>query len=282
MTTRETTSINHVRPFLRWAGSKQQLLPILSRYWDSNYIRYVEPFAGSASWFFYISPSSALLGDINKELILTYRQIKNNLNEVIKALNTMELGRKNYLRLRNIEPSTLSQTNRAARFIHLNRFCFNGIYRTNNSGKFNVPYNGGAGKIPDLSVFEQCSKTLKVASFVSGSFEKTLEKVKSGDFVYIDPPYSVKAKRTFNEYDATIFNQDQLKLLRKWILWLDKKDIPFLVSYADSEEGDFLRKGLYSEVVSVRRNVAGFAANRRHANELLISNMKPKVKGDVQ
>ncbi len=274
------SQLNNVKPFLRWAGSKQQLVPRLSRYWDASYIRYVEPFAGSASWFFSISPSSALLGDINKELILTYRQIKNNCEEVIKALSSLKVSQDNYLQLRNIQPNALTRPNRAARFIFLNRFSFNAIYRTNNAGQFNVPYNGGAGNIPSEKLLQQCSKALKVASLIAGSFEETLEKVKFGDFVYMDPSYSVKAKRTFNEYDASIFSQDQLRLLREWMLHLDEKNIPFLVSYAESEEGNMLRNGFYSETVSVRRNVAGFVANRRHANELLISNVRPKTEGD--
>ncbi len=268
------------KPFLRWAGSKQQLVPVLSRYWDSTYNRYIEPFVGSGALFFNISPSFAILGDINKELILTYRQVKNNLEEVIDALKGLRVNQKNYLHQRSIQPSTLTPAKRAARFIFLNRFSFNGIYRTNNSGQFNVPYNGGEGKIPSAELLGQCSRALRTTSFRTSSFENTLEEVKSGDFVYIDPPYRTNGKRTFNEYDASLFSQDQLHLLREWMLRLYQKNIPFLVSYAESEEGSYLSKGFYSEIVSVRRNIAGFAANRRHANELLISNIRPKAEED--
>ncbi|HLG36703.1 MAG TPA: DNA adenine methylase, partial [Nitrososphaera sp.] len=106
-------------------------------------------------------------------------------------------------------------------------------------------------------------------------------KAKSGDFVYMDPPFSVKARRVFNEYDASIFSQRQLELLRQWMLRLDRKGISFVVSYAESEEGDFLREGFFSEVVRVRRNIAGFAANRRHTNEFLVSNVRPKDIGEI-
>jgi DNA adenine methylase len=270
---------NTTKPFLRWAGSKQQLVPVLSRYWNSSYTRYVEPFAGSASWFFSLSPSSALLGDINKELVLTYRQIQGHVEDVIYALAKLEVNRTNYLYLRGIQIKTLSNPERAARFIFLNRFSFNAIYRTNSSGQFNVPYNGGAGKIPNAILLRQCSKALQVARLITGSFEKTLEEVKAGDFVYMDPPYSIKARRTFNEYDASVFSQDQLKVLRDWMLLLDRKEIRFLVSYAASEEGSYLSDGFYCQTVSVRRNVAGFAANRRHADELLISNVVSRVQG---
>jgi len=244
--------------------------------WDSSYTRYVEPFAGSASWFFYILPASALLGDINKELIFTYQQVKNHLPQVIKALNKNGGGKDNYYRLRDIDPATISPAARAARFIYLNRFSFNGLYRTNRAGKFNVPYNGGAGNIPSASMLSHCSKALKKARLKACSFEIILEEVKQGDFVYLDPPFSVKSVRVFNEYDASLFNQKQLGLLRDWMVKFNKKNIPFLVSYADSEEGNKLSKGFYKEVVSVRRNIAGFAANRKRGNEILISNTKPK------
>ncbi len=275
MKSTELSSSIPIKSFLRWAGSKQQLVPTMTRFWDSSYSRYVEPFAGSASWFFYISPPSALLGDINKELISTYQQVKRNLPQVIEALKKLKIGKENYYQLRDLDPSTISLSTRAARFIYLNRFSFNGLYRTNRNGKFNVPYNGGSGNIPSTVMLRQCSKVLQKAKLKACSFEVLLEEVKQGDFVYLDPPFSVKSVRVFNEYDATIFNQQQVGLLRAWMMKLDKKNIPFLVSYADSEEGNKLSKGFYKEVVSVRRNIAGFAANRKRENEILISNVKP-------
>lgn len=268
--------LSPIKPFLRWAGSKQQLVPSMMRFWDSSYSRYVEPFAGSASWFFYISPASALLGDINKELISTYQQVKRNLPQVIKSLEKLKVGKESYYHLRELDPATISLPARAARFIYLNRFSFNGLYRTNRNGKFNVPYNGGAGNIPSVTMLRQCSKALQKARLKACSFELLLEDAKNGDFVYLDPPFSVKSIRVFNEYDASLFNQQQVGLLRAWMIKLDKKNIPFLVSYADSEEGNKLSKGFYKEVVSVRRNIAGFAANRKRENEVLISNIKPK------
>ena len=273
MKSTELSSSIPIKSFLRWAGSKQQLVPTMTRFWDSSYSRYVEPFAGSASWFFYISPPSALLGDINKELISTYQQVKRNLPQVIEALKKLKIGKENYYQLRDLDPSTISLSTRAARFIYLNRFSFNGLYRTNRNGKFNVPYNGGSGNIPSTVMLRQCSKVLQKAKLKACSFEVLLEEVKQGDFVYLDPPFSVKSVRVFNEYDATIFNQQQVGLLRAWMMKLDKKNIPFLVSYADSEEGNKLSKGFYKEVVSVRRNIAGFAANRKRENEILISNV---------
>lgn len=268
---------NNIHPFLRWAGSKRQLIPVLSRYWESQYCRYVEPFVGSGSLFFSLSPPQAVLGDINSELMSTYKQVKNNVEAVHLALKTMRKGRQNYLRLRAINPLILPPIIRAARFIYLNRFCFNGLYRTNSTGQFNVPYGGKkSGSIPSQKVLAQCSACLRKAELAVGSFEVTLEKVRPGDFVYMDPPFSIKGKRVFNEYDASAFGSKDLQRLRQWMIKLDRNDVHFLVSYAESEEADFLRDGFYTEVATVKRNIAGFAAKRLSAKEFLISNRRPK------
>jgi len=110
-----------VQPFLRWAGSKRQLLPILARYWNGKYDRYVEPFVGSACLFFHIAPSKALLGDLNAELIGTLRELKRNPGEISARLKELRKGRKRYLAMRRIDPGSISAPERAARFIYLNR-----------------------------------------------------------------------------------------------------------------------------------------------------------------
>ena len=270
-----------VKPFLRWAGSKRQLIPKLSKYWATNCTRYIEPFVGSASLFFSLAPTSAILGDVNAELMAMYQQVKSNLPAVLAELGKMKKSREEYIRLRATKPFTLKPEQRAARIIYLNRFCFNGLYRTNRAGEFNVPFSGDrTGEIPTVEVLKGCSSCLQSAELVTGSFESTLEKAQPGDFVYMDPPFSMMARRVFNEYDASVFSQRQLGLLRDWILQLNNKGIRFLVSYAESEEGASLSKGFHVEIVDVRRNIAGFAANRRKTNELLISNMKPTLNGD--
>jgi DNA adenine methylase len=163
---------------------------------------------------------------------------------------------------------------RAARFIYLNRFCFNGIYRTNLLGQFNVPYSGDrCGNLPNAEMFRQCSRRLRRARVVNGDFEKVLKESERGDLVYMDPPFAVQARRIFREYDPSTFTHKDIARLRAWMERLDAAQIDFVVSYAESDESDFLRKGFSYEVVSVRRHIAGFAAHRALTNELLISNM---------
>lgn len=272
----EKPTSNHSPCFLRWAGSKKQLLPLLSRYWRANHTRYVEPFAGSACLFFRLRPRKAILGDINRELIHTYLEVKYRASSVVDVLGDFNTGRREYLRIRSMDPSSLDSASRAARFIFLNRFCFNGLYRTNRAGVFNVPYGGEkSGHLPSAAQLFDCSKALKNAQLVAGDFERILCRVEEGDFVYLDPPFAVEARRVFNEYDAASFNVEDVKRLRRWMDTLARKDVSFLVSYAQSEEGGYLSQGFFTEIATVKRNIAGFTQRRAHARELLISNVRP-------
>lgn len=262
-------------PFLRWAGSKRRLLPILQTFWTKKHKRYVEPFAGSACLFFAIKPPKAILGDLNPELIATYIEVKYRITDVLKELAALRPANKQeYKRLRGIDISTLAPPARAARFIYLNRFCFNGIYRTNLLGQFNVPYSGyGCGNLPDGEVLRKCSRGLQKARFVNADFDKVLKQAVKGDLVYMDPPYAVRGRRVFREYDPSTFTHEDITRLRSWMERLNGAGINFVVSYAESDEADVLKRNFSYETVAVRRNIAGFAAHRAWTNELLISNI---------
>ncbi len=262
-------------PFLRWAGSKRRLLPTLQTYWTKKHRRYIEPFAGSACLFFAIKPPRAILGDLNPELIATYIEIKYRIAAVLRELKNLTPEDKDeYLRLRATDTSTMTAPARAARFIYLNRFCFNGIYRTNLAGQFNVPYSGvRCGLLPEDEVFEKCSSRLRRARFVNGDFETVLKEAERGDLVYMDPPFAVRARRVFRQYDPSTFSHEDISRLRSWMVRLNAARINFVVSYAESDEADVLRKNFSCETVSVRRHIAGFAAHRALTKELLISNI---------
>lgn len=265
-----------VSPFLRWAGSKRKLLPQLLPFWDQSYLRYVEPFAGSACLFFRLLPKKAILGDINQELIGTYLEVKHRHSEVLSQIQKLRKGRKRFLELREKDPNVLSGPERAARFIYLNRFCFNGLYRTNLKGQFNVPYGGDkSGSLPTLGAFKKWASALKGAKLISGDFERVLAKVEKGDFVYMDPPFSTRSRRVFKEYSPIIFGEEDIKRLRVWMLLLANKGIDFVTSFAECDEGEYLSQGFYVRRVSVVRNIAGFTKNRFNSTELLISLRQP-------
>jgi DNA adenine methylase len=262
------------QPFLRWAGSKRRLLPILRTFWTKSHKRYVEPFAGSACLFFALKPPKAILGDLNPELIATYLEVKHRIGAVLEELRKMPPADRNeYGRLRQTDPKTMTSVQRAARFIYLNRYCFNGIYRTNLKGLFNVPYSGfRCGGFPADVVFENCSRRLSKTRLMRGDFERVLEQAKAGDLVYMDPPFAVRERRVFREYDPSTFRSDDIKRLRGWMEKLHSKGISFVVSYAESAEANVLKDGFTYKTVEVRRNIAGFAAHRAMSNEIIISN----------
>jgi DNA adenine methylase len=261
-----------MQPLLRWAGSKRQLVPTLSKFFDPDrHRRYVEPFAGSACLFFSLKPKKAILGDINGDLIRTYRDVKYRHKDVTDRLRRFRKSKKEFLRRRKPSRRSSSRAHKAARFIYLNRCCFNGIYRTNSRGQFNVPYGGKAsGAIPKN--LRRHAGALRSVVLVSGDFEKVLSRTKPGDFVYIDPPFSVSSRRVFREYDPSQFDFGSIWRLRICLEELAANKVSFLVSYAVCKEAWFLAKGFKTKIVRVRRNVAGFAKHRRSARELLIFN----------
>ncbi len=261
------------KPLLRWAGSKQQLVADLASYWNGDSGRYVEPFAGSARLFFRLKPKEAVLGDINAELVSTYCEVRDNPTEVYRALNGMKNSSEMYYEVRGQDPENLESAERASRFIYLNRFCFNGLYRTNQKGAFNVPYGGErSGRLPTLEELESIGALLKRATIVCADFSETINGVAPNDFVYLDPPFSVSERRVFRQYDSADFVSADLDRLRISLEELDKKGTRFLLSYDYSEEGEKLAEGFQRREVRTRRNIAGFAGSRRTASELLISN----------
>lgn len=262
------------RPILRWAGSKRKIIPALAKLVPQNFERYVEPFAGSACLFFHLSPEKAVLNDINHELINTYRQIKRNPKKVIDSLSRIpDRTPATYYEFRALQPSELDPIQRASRFIFLNRLCFNGLYRTNLKGQFNVPYGGDrAGDLPTAEELLAASYAFRNVAFKAASFEEVIGKTNSSDFVYLDPPYSISNRRVFNNYSNDIFGIKNLEKLRNELERLNRNNIPFLLSYGLSKEGLVLSKGFRIHHILVQRQISGFAAHRRKARELLITN----------
>jgi DNA adenine methylase len=262
-----------IRPLIRWAGSKRRVLPTLISRTPKGFDRYIEPFAGSACLYFALNPRRAILSDVNDELVNTYLQLKLDPRQVFHKLCQRSPDEESYYKIRKQNPKRMSPVGRAARFLYLNRLCFNGLYRTNRNGKFNVPYGGGrSGGLPTLDLLEEYSRQLVSATVMHQSFEVTLKLVQKGDFVYLDPPYAIQSRRVFNEYSTDRFSTDQISILREELLRIDSIGAKFLVSYGFSREATSLAEGFRTQTVSVQRSIAGFVGNRRKSRELLITN----------
>jgi DNA adenine methylase len=260
------------KPFLRWAGSKRKQLARLAAFWSPHHERYVEPFAGSACLFFELAPKAAVLGDSNKELIELYRVVRDEPERLHRRLRRIQRDLPTYSRWRSLKPESLDRETRALRFLYLNRNCFNGIYRTNGNGGFNVPMGTRLGNYFTKDDLLGCSKLLQKTTLVAGDFVKTLERVKAGDFVYLDPPYAVISRRIFKEYGKKTFDTSDIPRLSESLTEIVKRSADFLVSYADSTEARALALNWYSVRLPIRRHIAGFAGDRKKAYELLISN----------
>jgi DNA adenine methylase len=256
-------------PVLRWAGSKRRLLPTLMDLVPANE-RYVEPFAGSAALFFALRPGNALLGDFNLELVTALRALKAHPRQLHRAVVALGGDSATYYDVRDCwDPSTPFEV--ATRFVYLNRHCFNGIYRTNRAGKFNVPCGRSQGAVPSEAAFYRCSYALRAAQIECWDFRDTLGTARAGDFVYVDPPYS-SMRSTYGEYGYGSFSEADLADLVALLQQADRAGAKVVVSYTDDTELAAQLPEWLCSSVSIRKTVAGSPSHRVSRDELLLSN----------
>lgn len=259
------------RPLLRWAGSKKRLLSRLKEAAPNKFKKYIEPFAGSACLFLSLNPKKAVLGDMNSELIQTYRAVRQRPTHVWQITKSIARTKREYYRIRSQNPQSLNRYYRAARFIYLNRLCFNGLYRTNKSGQFNVPKGKKTGELPELKVFLDFAKMLRKARLVRADFEMTLAYAEKGDFVYLDPPYASITVKDRNEYGVGSFKPADIPRLISSLEKLHKKGVRFLLSYSTAP--DFIAQIKNpSKPFSIQRTIASRARFRKLASETLLNN----------
>jgi len=265
-------------PFVNWAGGKSQLLPEMEPYFPKNnrFSRYVEPFLGGGATFFALQPRCALLGDSNEELINCYKAIRDNVESVIQLLSRYDNSREHYYAVRQLNPESMEPITRAARLIYLNKTCYNGVYRVNLNGKFNVPYGNRNAKIYDADNLRRISSILKGVDIVAEGYDKTLEKCSTGDFVYLDPPYNPLSKTAnFTKYTKQPFDNDDQLNLSSYFARLTILGCKVMLSNSDTS----LIRQLYSDyhiiVLSARRYVNSDPNGRKAISELLILNYDP-------
>lgn len=199
--------------FLKWAGGKNWFVRYHSDLFPKEYKRYIEPFLGGGSVYFYLEPQKAILSDRNNELITTYQAVRDCPKEVMAKLkqHAKEHSDEYYYKVRKQHPKEPYSI--AARMVYLNRSCFNGIYRVNKKGEFNTPRGSKNNILLGTELFEERSQLLHAADISCCDFEETINKSKCGDFLFCDPPYAIKNERSFVEYTKDIFNwNDQIRL----------------------------------------------------------------------
>lgn len=260
-----------LKPLLRWAGSKRRLLPLLKERLPKSFDRYVEPFCGSAALFFDIRPTKALLSDINSELINFYQQLQQGV-DLCSLLACKPRTADSYYEARQESPLRLSRVERAVRFLYLNRLCFNGVYRTNSAGEFNVPMGTRTGGYPPAGGFFAAYQAVRTTEFLVSDYLGALERVSVGDFVYLDPPY-FKTDRKRGEYGPGAFDSSSLESLVNELIRMNGMGVQFLLSYrAEPKLLDRLDRRFLVEVIDAKRHVSGFRAGWSVESEVLVRN----------
>lgn len=272
------------KPFVKWVGGKRQLLKQfreLGLYppegFDPIYNTYFEPFVGGGAVFFDLLPEKAELSDWNKELVITYNVIKNNVEELIESLKKHKYGKEYYLEIRAKKIEELSDLNIASRFIYLNRTGFNGMYRVNKQGGFNVPfgkYNNPL--ICDEVNLRRVSQALQGVSIKHQDYKAVLKKAKKGDFIYLDPPYfPVSKTASFTSYTADAFLEKEQIELRDTFIELHNRGCFVMLSNSDTP---FINE-IYSNIKGVKNNkifagrsINAKASGRGKITEVLITN----------
>ena len=269
-----------IAPFVKWVGGKRQLMPAINQLLPKKYSTYYEPFVGGGAVLFEIQPKKAIVNDYNAELVNTYNVIKNEPEELINDLKNHINESEYFYDIRALDRKEgfdeLSKVKKASRVIYLNKTCYNGLYRVNNSGEFNSPF--GRYKNPNIVndiTIRAVSKYFNAndITIINGDFENAVKNIRKGAFVYFDPPYDPVSKSSnFTGYIQGGFNMyDQIRL-RDLCDKLDKQGVKFLVSNSATQ----LILDLYSKYditfVKANRAINSKASKRGEVDEVLIRN----------
>jgi len=261
-------------PFLKWAGGKRWLISRHAIIFPDNFNNYIEPFLGSGAVFFKLRPTSAILADINKDLIDTYSAIKEDWQKVIMRLQKHQklFNKDYYYKIRKGKPTNIYD--KAARLIFLNRTCWNGLYRVNLKGEFNVPIGTKTDIVREDDDFEIISKTLKNAHLYNSDFETIIDKSRENDLIFVDPPYTVRHDDNgFIKYNEKLFSWDDQIRLRDCLKRAKERGSKIIV--ANAAHGSV--KNLYEadfNLVEMQRHsiIAASSAKRKKCKELIITN----------
>ncbi|MBO4998189.1 MAG: Dam family site-specific DNA-(adenine-N6)-methyltransferase [Lachnospira sp.] len=271
-----------VAPFVKWAGGKRQLLPQIRERMPEKYNHYYEPFVGGGAVIFELLPAKALINDINRALINTYKQIRNMPEAFLKTVNSLdeemwEDGKAYYYSLREHYNDKLMKSEYdvelAALFVFINKHCFNGLYRVNGKGLFNVPYNNSRRASVDEYIIMNVSEYLKEITIVEGDFETACKNAQEGDFIFFDSPYAPLNPTSFESYTKEGFDIESHKRLAKLYDDLTARGCYCMLTNHNTELINELygNKDYRMDVVSVKRMINSDATNRV-GEEIIICN----------
>jgi DNA adenine methylase len=256
-------------PVIKWPGGKRALVPELLEHSPKRFGTYFEPFFGGGALFFALQPATAVLADLNRELIGCYECVKDSPDELIRALRRLKNTEDEYYRIRGSKPR--KEVTRAARLLYLTRLSFNGIHRVNLRGEFNVPYGWKTHlDSMDDEALVAASDALQGVTLRSGDFEVTTADAKKGDFLYFDPPYTVAhSNNGFVKYNEHIFSWADQVRLAKHARALSAKGCHVMVSNADHTTITKLYGKAKRVVLHRYSKIAASSEHRRRITESL-------------
>jgi len=224
------------------------------------------------SLFLRLSPKKSVMGDINEDLINFYKNVKKHPEEISTGIHSIERTKEEYYRIRSLDVDKLSNLEKAVRFFFLNRHCFNGVYRTNKSGHFNVPFGSKLTEVPSHEEIIDFSKKIKNTAFHNGDFQDTIDSSKKNDFIYLDPPYAGTESRDRGEYGPNSFKEFDIIRLRQTLEGASERGVKILLSYAsiNAIKNEFADWNI--KEISVERSISGFAKGRKKVPEVIITN----------
>lgn len=264
----------YIIPFLTWAGGKRWFVNNHPELFPLNYDNYIEPFLGSGAVFFHLKPQTAILNDINKDLINAYVAVKDDYEKLETYLRKHHRHHNEdyYYKVRASKPR--KPITKAAKFIYLNRTCYNGLYRVNKLGSFNVPIGTKKNVVLETDNFEAISKLLKNVQFESSDFEVIINKAEKDDFLFIDPPYTINHNENgFIEYNEKIFSWNDQERLAKCLSRAKDRGVKILITNANHESVVKLYMENEFSNISVLNRFSGMASDgtkRSKYEELII------------
>jgi DNA adenine methylase len=261
------------RPFLKWAGGKAKLAPQIMARFPDRFRRYHEPFIGGGAVFFALGPREATLSDVNADLITTYRAIRDHVESLIEVLLHHRASEEDFYRIRAVDPGGLSLIESAARTIYLNRTCFNGLYRVNRRGQFNVPFGRYANpRICNAENLRAVSDALQGVDLRVEDAMAIGRRARRGDLVYFDPPYDpISPTASFTSYAKTGFGRTEQERLAEVFAHLAERGVHAVLSNSDTPFVRKLYKRFEIETVYARRAINSRADRRGPVPEVLVS-----------
>ena len=271
----------NVAPFIKWAGGKRQLLPYIQELMPKTYDNYYEPFIGGGAVLFHLMPQKeVIINDINKALVNVYRQIKYHPNELMQYLTKIDadipLEHKAYYYEQREQFNDKMMKDEydlelAALFIYLNKHCFNGLYRVNSKGLFNVPFNNSNAKSFNAENILAVSHFLQKVTILEGDFEHACQNAKKGDFIFLDSPYAPLNDTSFEAYTKEGFDIPSHKRLAKLFEELNRRGCYCMLTNHNTEFINDLYQNYNKKVITVRRYINSDAKNRK-GEEIIITN----------